>query len=148
MAVSRCATSRAGSAAWTLEGGEEGESGTLADVEPEVCGFCASTQHREAHEVRVKRRYLADHEAPARPKDAMQLAQRSVLIGNLSKHRDKVGAVKAGVGVWKAAGVPLARSDVRHPPVARTPHEVVQHLLLDIDHIQGPSRLKPPRDRE
>jgi hypothetical protein len=90
--------------------------------------------------VRVEpERSLSDHEATAGLHDAMQLSERGLLVRDLAEHRDEEGAVEARVSVRERLRVAMRGLDVRDAAIRGGSHEVVEHLALQVEHLEHSS---------
>src|SRR5918992_1249522 len=91
---------------------------------------------------------LAHHDPAARLYHAAQLPQGGLLVGDLAQHRDEVGGVEGAVGVGHLAGVGPLADDGGDPVLGGSSQRVVQHLLLNVEHVEAPARSHPLRDRQ
>ena len=110
-----------------------------AALPAQTCGLAAAAQRRGRHHVRVADQ-LPDHHASARAHDARELVQRRDLVGNLAKSRDEKCAVESVVFIGEGPCIAGCRANVVDSGGACAAHGVVEHLLLDVEHVQRPRR--------
>ncbi|MDP8974140.1 MAG: hypothetical protein M3N45_13485 [Actinomycetota bacterium] len=72
------------------------------------------------------------------------MAKRSISLGGLAEHEAQVGNVETAVRVWKLLCTASDRDDIRDARLVRPANNLVQHLLLDIQNVEGAAWLEPP----
>jgi hypothetical protein len=85
---------------------------------------------------------LSDDQPSIRLEHTPDLTDGCPRIRNLAEYRDQVGGVEAFVVKRQVPGVRPGRHD-RADVFGRGPaHDVIQHLLLDVDDVESPARAK------
>jgi hypothetical protein len=81
---------------------------------------------------------LSDHEAPTRFQDPPQLSKSRLPVGDRAQDTHEVGTIKGAVAIRKPPCIALLRCDVRNVRLTRSPHDIIEHLLLNINDIESP----------
>jgi len=104
-------------------------------------------ENPRTHPVRVTEE-LADDQATAGLEHARQLAQGRIRVRDLTEHGHQERGIELGVRVGQPARIALGRHDVRDAAAARPLERVVEHLLLEVEHVELPARPDPLGDIE
>ena len=86
---------------------------------------------------------FTDRQAPARLEGATQLTKRTLSVEDLAEHEVQVASVETVVRVREPPCIASDRDDVRGARLVRPASNLVQHLLLDIQNVEG-AWLEPP----
>ena len=86
---------------------------------------------------------LADYQPSAGAENTRELSERGALIGHFAKNGDEECAVEVAVVVWKVPRVSLRCRHVPDAPRRGTTHRVVEHLLLEVEHVEGSAGCDP-----
>lgn len=119
-----------------FESGQIGPPGTRLSFKREASATQMTLEVGQGNEIRIKEDFAYD-KTSVWFQDPGQFLEGGVLVGDFAQHCDQIRAIKSVVGIGQPGGVAHGRHDVvTHGPGGPT-HEVVKHLLLDVQHFQS-----------
>lgn len=116
------------------EAGEVCRAWAAALGQVEAGGVGEPVQPAEGDPVPVEE--LADHQPPAWCQHPCRLAQYPIRLGDLAERGHGVYGVECPVGVGQFTCVRAGGPDRRQAVALGAAHHVVEHLLLDVEHIE------------